>query len=162
MSETAGDGGPAPLNLLGTHRHSLDDKRRVAIPKVFRKNILEAGEGDSYVICRELGGDDCLALYPEVQFNETLRILELVELPKRGVGGKRRRAYLRQLRMSASVIQPDRHGRITLSEEQCRLVGIDREAVFVGAGDHAEIWDPNKLDGSEDPDFSLLAQDIFE
>lgn len=154
-------GGEDPLNLLGSHRHALDDKRRVAIPKAYRAQLAEAGSGD-LVLCRQLGGDPCLALYPLDRFEEALTRLEAMRTTGLGVGSKEVRAYLRMLRMSADRLRPDRQGRITLTEAQCRLAGIGKDVVFVGSGDHAELWSPERLDGDDDEeDFRRLAGQLF-
>lgn len=153
----AESGGPS---LLGSHRHSLDDKRRVAIPKPFRDQV-EPTLGESWVICRQLGGDPCLALYPLVRFEAALQRLEALR-DGVGVGSKEIRAYLRHIRMSAATVVADRQGRIVLSEEQCRLAGIGREVTFVGSGDHAELWAPERLPQvDEEQDFRQLAQRLF-
>lgn len=156
-------GGPGPLNLLGSHRHALDEKRRVAIPKAFREQIVAAGAGDTYVLCRQLGGDPCLALYPASRFEARLAQVESMrEGAALGVGPKAVRAYLRQLRMTAATLVPDKQGRVTLTEEQCRLGSINKDVVFVGAGDCAELWAPERLAPDEDDaDFSALASRIF-
>ncbi|MBX3469092.1 MAG: hypothetical protein KF878_19650 [Planctomycetes bacterium] len=161
--EIVAPGGRGPLNLLGSHRHALDEKRRVAIPKAFREQILAAGEGDTYVLCRQLGGDNCLALYPAARFEARLAQVESMrEGSALGVGAKAVRAYLRQLRMTAATLIPDKQGRVTLTDEQCRLVDITKDVVFVGAGDCAELWAPERLEaGDEGVDFTDLARQIF-
>lgn len=153
---TGGVGGPS---FLGSHRHSLDDKRRVAIPKPFRDQV--SAEGEAWVICRQLGGDPCLAMYPQAKFEAALQRLESLR-DGVGVGSKEIRAYLRHVRMSATTAVPDKQGRIVLGEEQCRLAGIGREVVFVGSGDHAELWAPERLpQGDEEQDFRQLASRLF-
>lgn len=156
----ASDPDDGSLHLVGSHRHALDAKRRVAIPKPFRA---QAGGGDdeAWVLCRQLGGDPCLALYPPGRFEAALERLEALRANSVGVGNKAVRAYLRKLRMSAARLVPDRQSRITLSEEQCALAGIDREAVFVGSGDHLELWAPERLEHDEERDFGDLASEIF-
>lgn len=157
----AGDKGTGvPLNLLGTHRHALDDKRRVAVPKAFREAVEAAGQGEGYVVCRSLGGDACLALYTVSGFQAALAKLEGMRDEVLGVGTKDVRAYLRKVHMSATTAVLDRQGRITLRDDQCQLAGIDREVVFVGVGGSAEIWAPERLD-ADDQDFGSLAQRIF-
>ena len=156
--------GRAPLNLLGSHRHALDEKRRVAVPKAFREQIVAAGDAESYVLCRQLGGDPCLALYPAARFEARLAALETMrEGAALGVGPKTVRAYLRKVRMSAATLAPDKQGRISLTEEQCRLAGVTKDVVFVGAGECAELWAPERLESSEDDgaDFTDLASRIF-
>ena len=157
VHEVAPVGSPS---LLGSHRHTLDDKRRVAIPKPFRDQV-EPRLGETWVICRQLGGDPCLALYPLARFEAALARLESLR-DGVGVGSKEIRAYLRHVRMSAATVAADKQGRIVLSEEQCRLAGIEREAVFVGNGDHAELWAPERLPaGDEEQDFRQLAGRLF-
>ncbi len=167
--QESGGGGlpasPAPLHLVGSHRNTLDAKRRVAIPKVFREQIEAAQlEGEAYVLCRQVGGDPCLALYPPGAFEEALRKLGGLSAHSMGVGNKAVRTYLRKLQQSAARIVPDRQGRISLTEEQCRLAGITKEVAFVagGSADHLELWAAERLDEDEDADdFGALASEIF-
>jgi MraZ protein len=115
------------------------------------------------VVCRQLGGDPCLALFPAARFEARLQQLETMrEGAALGVGAKAVRAYLRKLRMSATPLTPDKQGRITLTEEQCRLAGISKDVAFVGAGEHAELWAPERLErDDDDADFTDLAGRIF-
>lgn len=153
------------FDLVGSHKNTLDAKRRVAIPKAFREQIEAAGVAEgSYVICRQIGGDSCLALYPPGRFEEALRRLGGLSAHSMGVGSKAIRAYLRKLQQSAIRVQPDRQGRVTLTEEQCRLAGITREVAFVagGTGDHIELWAAERLDDEDTTeDFGALAREIF-
>lgn len=155
--------GPEPaLNLLGSHRCTLDDKRRVAVPKPFRDAIAAASGGEQYVVCRELGGDPCLALYPARGFDEALARLEAMRSTTLGVGSKPIRAYLRMVRMYAAPVVPDRQGRVIVPEELCRLAGLTGGAVFVGAGDHAELWAAERLgEGDDQDDFRRVAEQLF-
>ena len=156
------DGAQTPLDLVGSQVHSLDTKRRVAIPKTFRDQAEAAGLGeDAYVLCRQLGGDPCLALFPPGRFEMALKRLEDLRSRSSGVGNKTVRAYLRKLRMSAARIVPDKQSRITLTEEQCKLAGIDKDVAFVGAGDHMELWAQERLEQDDDADFGALASEIF-
>lgn len=160
VSQPAHEEGPQ-LNLLGSHRHALDGKRRVAIPKLFREAVHSSLGNEGYVLCRQLGGDNCLALYPQASFDAALNKLEAMRSEALGIGSKVIRSYLRRIRMSATPVAPDKQGRITLGEEQCQLAGIEREVVFVGCGDHAEVWAPSELEPSDGEDFHLLAQQLF-
>jgi len=149
------------MNLVGSSCNTLDTKRRVAIPKKFRDQIEAAGSASAgqFVLCRQLGGDRCLALYLPGRFEAALAKLEELRSHSVGVGNKTVRGYLRRLRMSAAYIKPDRQSRVTLTEEQCRLAGITKEITFVGYGDHMELWAPEEL--QDDTNFRDLATDIF-
>lgn len=149
-----------PLDLVGSHQGALDAKRRVAIPKAFRTQLEAEPEGE-FVLCRQLGGDPCLALFPPGRFELALQKLEQLKTHSAGVGHKTIRAYMRKLRMSAARLKPDKQKRITLSEDQCRLAGIEKEVAFVGSGDHMELWAPGRLEQDDDLDFGALANEIF-
>ncbi|MGE0708241.1 MAG: division/cell wall cluster transcriptional repressor MraZ [Planctomycetota bacterium] len=148
------------FDLLGHHRNTLDEKRRVAIPKAFRPQL--GDEQGELVLSRELGGDGCLALWPRDRFEAKLRELEGLRSGGAGVGNETVRAYLRMVRISSERVKPDRQARISLTKEQCGLAGIEREVVFVGAGDHLELWAPERLGTFEDKhDFAELTRQLF-
>ncbi len=164
---TAGDnrtdrGDENVLDLVGSSSNSLDTKRRVAIPKAFREQIAGAGLEGAFVLCRQLGGDPCLALFAPGCFERKLRGLEGMRKGSAGVGTKTVRAYLRKLRMSAARLLPDKQNRITLTEAQCALAGISKEVAFVGCGDHLELWSPDRLETTDETlDFGDLANELF-
>lgn len=147
------------LELVGSHSNTLDEKRRVAIPKRFRDHLDPEGE---LVISRELGGDGCLALWPAERFAAQMQALQGLKASSLGVGNKTVRAYLRMVLASAERVKPDRQARISLTKEQCALVGIEREITFLGAGDHIELWDPAALAAQDQgEDFSSLTNQLF-
>lgn len=152
------------LNLLGSFTHAIDEKRRVAIPRPIRDQAAAAGERDVWVVCRSLGGDRCLALFPADRFAARLAQLETMREGSMGVGSKPIRAYLRLVRETASEQAPDKQGRIVLSEEQCRLVELAPrgEAVFLGAGECVEMWSRPVLEQVRAAaDFEAMARQIF-
>lgn len=152
------------LNFLGSFEHAIDEKRRVAIPRPIRDQAAAAGERDVWVICRSLGGDRCLGLFPADRFAARLAQLETMREGSLGVGSKSIRGYLRLVRESASEQVPDKQGRVVLSEEQCRLAELaPRGAVaFVGAGECAEMWSPAVLEQVRAAtDFEATARQIF-
>jgi len=155
-------GSARALNLVGSFRHNVDEKRRVAIPRALRDQVLAAGERDAFVICRSLGGDKCLDIFPADRFGARLAKLEGMREGTLGVGNKAVRAYLRAVRESASEQVPDKQGRIVLTDDQRALASIDREAVFVGAGESVELWSPDVLERvRSSQDFEALAREIF-
>jgi MraZ protein len=163
LGEIGREGGDQlELDLIASASNSLDSKRRIAIPKIHREQIDAAELSGNYVLCRQLGGEPCLALFPPGQFEKKLREVERLRRGNAGVGTKTLRAYLRKLRMSAAPITPDKQRRITLTEAQCALAGITKEVVFVGSGDHLELWAPERLETTDqNEDFSSLAGELF-
>lgn len=150
------------LNLVGSFHHQVDDKRRVAIPRALRDHALGCGERDAWVVCRSLGGEPCLDLFPADRFALRLAALEGLRSDSLGVGNAKVRAYLRAVRETASEQVPDKQGRIVLTEEQKAMAGLDREAVFVGAGEKVELWAAGALERVRAAqDFAALTRDIF-
>lgn len=152
------------LNLLGSFTHAIDEKRRVAIPRPIRDQAAAAGLRDAWVVCRSLGGDRCLELFPADRFAARLQKLETMREQSMGVGSKPIRAYLRHVRETASEQVPDKQGRIVLNEDQCKLaeLGAKGEAVFLGAGESVEMWSRSVLERVRAADdFEAMARQIF-
>jgi MraZ protein len=160
--EEGRDGALDALDLVDSASNSLDAKRRIAIPKKHREQIAAAKLTGSYVLSFQLGGEPCLALYPPGQFSRQLRKLETMLRGAAGVGNKTVRAYMRRVRMSATRLTPDKQSRITLTEAQCAHAEITKQVVFVGSGDHLELWSPEQLDATNKAvNFSDLASQLF-
>ncbi len=74
------------------------------------------------------------------------------------------RARVLALTASALEVSTDKQGRILLPDRMRELVGLDREALFVGALNKIEIWDPTRFrDRTESPDpkFDRFIESIF-
>ena len=103
-----------------------------------------------------------MALWPAARFAERIESLQGLRASSLGVGNKTVRAYLRMVLASAERVKPDRQARISLTREQCALVGIDREVAFLGAGDHLELWAPERLNSDDETeDFAALTAQLF-
>jgi MraZ protein len=80
--------------------------------------------------------DGCLALWPRAAWSSLAdRVLALP------MSAGDARAFRRMLFASAIEFEADR-GRVVVPEDHRRRVDITAGAVLVGAGDHAELWDP--------------------
>ncbi len=124
-------------SFLGLYTHAVDDKGRVSVPAKFRR----MGDAtDTFVATRGLGS--CLFLYPHGEWE---KVLERLARRKARVDGDQRRHYLQLMRHTAEVAL-DAHGRISLPAHLASIAGIDREVVFVGAGEVVELWDPDRYE----------------
>ena len=114
------------MSFVGSHRHSLDAKKRIFIPSKFREEL-----GDEFYITRKL--DKYLSVYTAddwesfVEKIEKLPETDAVEIQEFLLG-------------AAQKCTPDSNGRIVLSEELAEFAGIKRNIVFVGAGSQIRIW----------------------
>jgi MraZ protein len=94
----------------------------------------------------------CLFLYPQAEWE---KVLARLERQKARIDPKQRRSYL-QLMQHTSDATLDAQGRITLPPHLAELAGIEKEVLFVGAGEVIEMWDPatyRKYVGGAEKDF---------
>jgi MraZ protein len=138
---------------LGSFVHQVDAKGRVALPASFRRG----SESESFILIQV--HDDALSLLPHASWRPVEE--ELRELMR-----KQPEARARVLGLTASALEvsTDKQGRILVPDRMRELVGLVREALFVGALNKIEIWDPKRFrDSSEasDPKFDPFIESIF-
>lgn len=136
------------MALTGTYARSLDDKRRVAIPKRLRD---EFGEGDVRSLYIAPGTDRSLSLYAPGGF---ARLAEkLSQKPNL-------QNYLRLFYSSAERVDLDAQGRIRVPDRLATHAGLDREVYLLGVQDHIELWDQGQWEtfiAERTPQFDELA-----
>ena len=119
--------------LYGTFEHSMDDRGRVAVPAVFRRELVDGG------VLRP-AEDGCLELYTQQGFEaETEQRLGSSGTQRRG-DRRRRRNFL----PDAQHVDLDRQGRILVPQEMRERAGLDGRVSLIGLGDYIEIWDPER------------------
>ena len=94
----------------------------------------------------------CLFLYPLAEWE---KVLARLERQKARIDPKQRRNYLQLMRHTSDATL-DAQGRIMLPPHLAELAGIEKEILFVGAGDVIEMWDPGtyrKYVGGAEKDF---------
>ena len=115
--------------LIGEYEHTLDQKKRVSLPKVFRGAM-----GKKIIVTRGL--DHCLYAYSRAAWEglaKKLQSLSMVNADTRG--------FNRFMLSGAAEIDVDGVGRILIPEHQKTFAGLKRRIVFAGISDHVEIWD---------------------
>lgn len=114
--------------LIGEYKHSLDPKKRVAIPAKFRKEI-----GEKAVVTK--GQDQCLFVYP---MNEWEKVAEkLSGLP---TGPADTRNFVRLSFSGANDVEIDALGRILIPDNLKEFAGLKEKVVIVGVYKRLEIW----------------------
>lgn len=113
--------------LCGTHKHTIDKKKRMFLPAKIRENI-----GETFVVVKSLSAK-CIALYPEEVWQEFEAALNA--LPRVTGEPIRRKVF-----SSMEEMTPDAQGRILLPTELCEYAELEKNIVVIGVGDHAEIW----------------------
>jgi MraZ protein len=135
--------------FLGTYRHAVDTKGRIAIPARFREQ-LPAGT----VISK--GAEGCLQVYPP---KEWARVEGRMRITSTTAAEARK--LRRMLFGSARECEFDAQGRIVLSADHRSYAGISAAAVVVGVNNLIEIWNDEtwRRIGDAPPDEYTRIQD---
>lgn len=133
--------------MVGSYRHGVDAKGRVALPAKLRGSLPEGS-----VLAR--GPEHRLVIWPPAEW-ETIRQRMRVNLR-----GADLRTWERLFSANARPVEVDNQGRMLIDAESRRWAEITDRCVFVGLGDRVElvgegIWDADEA--TMDPDrFSEL------
>ncbi len=120
--------------LIGEYRHTIDDKRRVALPAKFRRAL-----GKKLVITRGL--DSCLFVFSEGQWQGIVEKLQGLS-----VGQADARAFGRYLFAGAAEIEVDQLGRILVPAELALHAQLTSRTVLIGVNDRCEMWNEDAWD----------------
>jgi len=117
--------------LTGTHPRTLDDKKRLALPKRVREQI-----GDITLLYVTPGPEQSLWIYTK---DELERLSKKLEDTPATDGDARvfRRLFFAQM----EAVELDRTGRILVPERLVQFAGLEHDVVLLGVRDHLELWD---------------------
>lgn len=115
--------------LIGEYKHTIDEKKRLAIPAKLRKEL-----GRGAVLTRGL--DNCLALYPLKEWEKLAE--KLNKLP---TGQIEARGLARVILSGAVAVEFDSLGRILVADYLKQYAGIAKNVVIAGVFNYLEIWD---------------------
>ena len=122
--------------FVGTFRHSVDEKKRLAIPAKWR--AAAKGAQEFYVLPLP---NHHLFVLPESAMDKMLERVDDIS-----IGEYERRNVLRLITGGAHGTPCDSQGRIILTAELMKHAGIEGEAVLVGVLKGFEIWSPARLE----------------
>jgi MraZ protein len=119
--------------FVGTFTHSVDDKKRVAIPAKWR-----AAASGSNEFCILPGPKQQLVVLPQPVVEKMMEKADEMSIfdPLR--------ATMRVVTSEGHTTPCDKTGRIVLNEALLRRAGITNEAVLVGMFNQFEIWAPER------------------
>ena len=127
--------------LKGRYQHNIDAKGRIFVPAKLRERL-----GDEFIAAAVL--DRCICLYSTEEWDKLLNGFAEMPLTKS-------RGLLRTLSANATDVTVDAQGRINLQKHLLEYGGLEKEALVIGAGKRAEIWNPdvyNEASGMMTPD----------
>ena len=117
---------------LGEYEHTLDIRGRLAMPAKLREAL-----GNKFIITKGLDG--CLFVYDMEEWHKVEA--KLAALP---MSRKTARDFTRFLFGGACEGECDKQGRVLLPANLRRHAGLEKDAVIVGVGSRAEIWDAQR------------------
>lgn len=115
--------------LIGEYKHTIDAKRRLAIPAKFRKEL-----GKKIIITK--GFENCLFVYSEKEWKEVMNKLRNMPTMQSGA-----RSISRIFLAGAMEVNLDRLGRILIPEYLGKYANLKKDAVICGISNKLEIWD---------------------
>lgn len=118
--------------FLGEFSHSIDTKKRLAVPAKFRTEL-----GQKAVLT--IGFDKCLFLYPQKEWEKLAE--KLSSLP---IGQLKVRELNRLMLAGAAEVEFDSLGRILVPEYLMKYADLKKKAVVAGLYNRIEIWDDSK------------------
>ena len=115
--------------FIGEYIHTIDQKRRLAIPSKFRKSL-----GEKAVVSQGL--DNCLVIYPIEEWQKKASKLE--SLPDSQVSA---RTFSRIILSGASEAELDNLGRVLIPEHLKKYASLKKSVAILGLSNRIEVWD---------------------
>ncbi|HEY4487787.1 MAG TPA: division/cell wall cluster transcriptional repressor MraZ [Candidatus Paceibacterota bacterium] len=139
--------------FIGEYEHTLDEKKRVSLPKAFRNAL-----GKKMVMTRGL--DNCLFIYSQKNWEKVAAKLEALSFAQADTRG-----FNRFILSGAAEVEADATGRILIPEHQKEFAGLKKTVVFTGVSDRVEVWDAhrwNAYKGKIEKQADALAEKLGE
>ena len=136
------------MALTGTYLRTLDDKRRLAVPKRV-KDDFAIDHLESLIIAP--GTEKSLVIYSPQAFDQFAARLS---------GAPEHQRYLRLFYSSAERMEFDGQSRVRIPDRLADYAGLKRDVYLLGVQDHAELWDKESWDSytaTHTPEFDQLA-----
>lgn len=118
--------------FIGEYSHTIDSKKRLAIPSRFRKAL----QGRA-VITRGL--DSCLFVFPMKEWEVMAQ--KLSRLP---IGQKDARGFARIMLAGAMDVELDGLGRILIPDYLKNYASLKKNIIIIGLYNRLEIWNEDK------------------
>ncbi len=139
--------------LTGTYPRTLDDKKRMALPKRVRELLKEPA-----TLFITPGPDQSLRVYTE----------DALQSLAEKLGQTRPKPETRVFELlqfaQTEAIDVDRTGRILIPDRLLQFAGLKQEVVLIGVRDHLELWDAERWQNyltQNAPRFDSVAEAAF-
>lgn len=141
--------------LTGTYPRTLDDKKRLGLPRRLREQL-----GEPKTLFVTPGQDQCLWLYSQEALERMAERLDQSPAADAEV-----RVFRRLYFAQTEAVDVDRTGRILVPERLTEFAGLQHEVVLIGVRDHLELWDSRRWHdylAQNAPRFDAVAEGAFQ
>ena len=135
------------LGLVGEFEVKLDSKGRFLFPSGLRKQLPANAQRDFML---NKGFEDCLTLYPILEWEEMSKKLSKMNLFK-----PQNRMFYRLFHQGAKHVSLDNAGRALVPTAHSERVGLSQEVMLIAYNDRIEIWDKSKY-------FNMIEENMTE
>ncbi len=141
--------------LTGTHPRTLDEKKRLALPRRVREQLGEMAT----VLYVTPGPDQSLWLYTRDELERLSARLDTAPATDAEA-----RIFRRLFFAQMEEVEIDRSNRILLPERLLAFAGLQHEVILLGVRDHLELWDVGRWQeflNQNGPRFDAVAEGAF-
>ncbi|MBM4071520.1 MAG: division/cell wall cluster transcriptional repressor MraZ [Planctomycetes bacterium] len=141
--------------LTGTHPRTLDEKKRLALPRRIREQL--GGINRLYIT---QGQDQCLWLYGPAELEKLAEKIDQSPATDKEV-----RDFRRLFFAGMEETDIDRNARILIPERLIQFAGLRHEVVLLGVRDRLELWDKGRWEAYLDKNasrFDAAAEGAFQ
>jgi MraZ protein len=140
--------------LTGTYPRTLDDKKRMALPRRVREQL-----GEPATLFVTPGPDQCLWLYTQQGLERLADTLD-----KAPATDAEARVFRRLYFAQTEAVDVDRSGRILVPDRLVQFAGLQHDVVLLGVRDHLELWEAARWQqylAQHAPRFDAVAEGAF-
>ncbi len=120
--------------LTGTHPRTLDDKKRLTLPKRLREQV-----GEVTQLFVTPGSDQSLWVFTKEELERFSAKLDLTPATD-----SQARVFRLLFFAQLEGVELDRMGRILIPDRLVQFAGLEHEVVLLGVRDHLELWDSKR------------------
>lgn len=126
------------MNFLGQFDCTMDDKGRVKMPSVLRKQFAESKEG-KFMLAKDI--EDCLVIYPMGSWAKQEELLR-----KLNPFNTNHQKFINSITTGLTEVEIDSADRFLISTTLKKYLGSSKDIVLKGKFDRIQIWDANKYE----------------
>lgn len=135
--------------FVGEFLHSLDPKKRLTIPSVWRAQV---SDPKSLFVLPDFH-ERCLNVFPAAEMSR-----KLDKIRRHSMADRKVMEFTRTLGSAADLVSWDTQGRVRIKDKLLSFAGIGEQVQLVGAMDKFQLWNPDLIKDVGDVDQGRLVE----